>query len=182
MEPIFRKYYGTHGKHVGDGMVYYFFPQPDCNYIFNALMCAQEMKAIMRRISKEWQLRKNWINELYLNIGLNEGHEWLGIFHIETKVEFTVLGDTINHAARLSDFSRGGAVWATKNLLGKLPAKERQRVKFGIRRKDAEGREAFVNAFYSRVSELAYLNDAARNEKLSDIAALPVTEIIEIEE
>ena len=26
MEPIFRKYYGTHGKHVGDGMVYYFFP------------------------------------------------------------------------------------------------------------------------------------------------------------
>ena len=180
MEPIFRKYYGTHGKHVGDGMVYYFFPQPDCNYIFNALMCAQEMKAAMRRISKAWQLRKNWMNELYLNTGLNEGHEWLGIFHIETKVEFTVLGDTINHAARLSDFSRGGAIWATKNLLGKLPAKERQRVKFGIRRKDAEGREVFVGAFYSRISELAYLNDAVRNEKLNDIAALPVTEIMEI--
>ena len=182
MEPIFRKYYGTHGKHVGDGMVYYFFPQPDCHYIFNALMCAQKMKATMRKISKEWQLRKNWMNELYLNTGLNEGHEWLGIFHIETKVEFTVLGDTINHAARLSDFARGGAVWATKSLLGKLPAKDRQRVKFGIRRQDAEGREVFVSAFYSRVSELAYLNDAARNEKLNDIAALPVTEIIEIEE
>lgn len=181
MEPIFRKYYGTHGKHVGDGMVYYFFPQPDCNYIFNALMCAQEMKATMRRISKEWQLRKNWMNELYLNTGLNEGYEWLGIFHIETKVEFTVLGDTINHAARLSDFARGGAIWATKNLLGKLPSKERQRVKFGIRRQDAEGREVFVGAFYSRINELAYLNDAARNEKLNDIAALPVTEIMGIE-
>lgn len=181
MEPIFRKYYGTHGKHVGDGMVYYFFPQPDCNYIFNALMCAQEMKATMRRISKEWQLRKNWMNELYLNTGLNEGYEWLGIFHIETKVEFTVLGDTINHAARLSDFARGGAIWATKNLLGKLPSKERQRVKFGIRRQDAEGREVFVGAFYSRINELAYLNDTARNEKLYDIAALPVTEIMGIE-
>ena len=180
MEPIFRKYYGTHGKHVGDGMVYYFFPQPDCNYIFNALRCAQEMKSTMRKISKEWQLRKNWMNELYLNTGLNEGHEWLGIFHIETKVEFTVLGDTINHAARLSDFARDGAIWATKSLLGKLPSKERQRVKFGIRRRDAEGREVFVSAFYSRVSELAYINDAARNEKLNDIAALPVTEIIEI--
>jgi len=120
------------------------------------------------------------MNELYLNTGLNEGHEWLGIFHIETKVEFTVLGDTINHAARLSDFARGGAIWATKSLLGKLPAKERKRVKFGIRRRDAEGREVFVSAFYSRVSELTYLNDAARNEKLNDIAALPVTEIIEI--
>ena len=181
MEPIFRKYYGTHGKHVGDGMVYYFFPQPDCNYIFNALMCAQEMKSTMRRISKEWQLRKSWMKELYLNTGLSEGHEWLGIFNIETKVEFTVLGDTINHAARLSDFARGGAIWATKSLLGKLPTKERQRVKFGIRRQDAEGREVFVSAFYSRITELAHLNDTKRNEKLNDIAALPVTEIMEIE-
>ena len=179
MEPIFRKYYGTHGKHVGDGMVYYFFPQPDCNYIFNALVCAQEMKAAMRRISKEWQLRKNWLNELYLNTGLNEGQEWLGVFHIETKVEFTVLVDTINHAARLSDFARGGATWATKNLLGKLPAEERQRVQFGIRRQDAEGREVFVGASYSRIAELADLN-APRNVKLSDIAALPVTEILEV--
>lgn len=179
MEPIFRKYYGTHGKHVGDGMVYYFFPQPDCNYIFNALVCAQEMKAAMRRISKEWQLRKNWLNELYLNTGLNEGQEWLGIFHIETKVEFTVLGDTINHAACLSDFARGGAIWATKNLLGKLPAEERQRVQFGIRRQDADGREVFIGASYSRIAELANLN-APRNEKLSDIAALPVTEIVEV--
>ena len=180
MEPIFRKYYGTHGKHVGDGMVYYFFPQPDCNYIFNALICAQEMKSTMRKISKEWQIRKNWLNELYLNTGLNEGHEWLGIFHIETKVEFTVLGDTINHAARLSDFARGGAIWATKNMLGKLPEKDRQRIKFGIRRQDQDGRELFVNASYSRINELSYLNNS-RNEKLSDIAALPVTEILEIE-
>lgn len=180
MEPIFRKYYGTHGKHVGDGMVYYFFPQPDCSYIFNSLMCAQEMKATMRKISKDWQLRKNWANELYLNTGLNEGHEWLGIFHIETKVEFNVLGDTINHAARLSDFARGGAVWATKNLLSKLPPKERQRVKFGIRRYDSEGREVFVGASYSRITELAYLNKTIQTEKLNDIAALPVTEIMEI--
>lgn len=180
MDPIFRKYYGTHGKHVGDGMVYYFFPQPDCHYIFNALVCAMEMKSAMRRISKEWQLRKNWLNELYLNTGLNEGHEWLGIFHIDTKVEFTVLGDTINHAARLSDFSRSGSIWATKNLLGKLTEKDRQRVKFGIRRQNGEGQDIFVGASYSRISELEYLN-TSRNMKLSDIAALPVTEILEIE-
>lgn len=70
---IFRKYYGTYGKHVGDGMVYYFFPQPDSNHVMNAVVCAQEIKSAMARLSKEWQLRKNWVNELYLNIGLNEG-------------------------------------------------------------------------------------------------------------
>jgi len=32
----------------GDGMVYYFFPQPDSDYIFNAIACAQELKAEVR--------------------------------------------------------------------------------------------------------------------------------------
>jgi class 3 adenylate cyclase/DNA-binding transcriptional MerR regulator len=180
MEPIFRKYYGTHGKHVGDGMVYYFFPQPDCNYILNALVCAQEIKLAMRKISKEWQLRKNWTNELYLNTGINEGQEWLGVFHVDTKVEFTVLGDTINHTARLSDFSRSGAIWATKNLLGKLSTEQRQRVKFGIRRRNEDGFEVLVNSSYSRIMELVELN-APSNEKLRDVGALPVTEIFEVE-
>ena len=62
MGPVFRKYYGTYGKHVGDGMVYYFFPQPDSSYIFNAVACAQELKIAMKKISKAWQLRKNWFN------------------------------------------------------------------------------------------------------------------------
>jgi class 3 adenylate cyclase/DNA-binding transcriptional MerR regulator len=180
MEPIFRKYYGTHGKHVGDGMVYYFFPQPDCNYILNAITCAQEIKLAMRKISKEWQLRKNWVTELYLNTGINEGQEWLGVFHVDTKVEFTVLGDTINHTARLSDFARSGAIWATKNLLGKLSAEQRQHIKFGIRRKNEDGFEVLVNSSYSRVMEL--LEPGVRhNEKLSDIVTLPVTEIIDVE-
>lgn len=180
MDPIFRKYYGTHGKHVGDGMVYYFFPQPDCHYILNALHCAHEMREAMRKISKEWQIRKNWLNELYLNTGLNEGQEWLGVFHIETKVEFTVLGDTINHAARLSDFARYGSIWASKNLLGKLTLEERQHVKFGIKRQDAEGREVFVNASYSRLSELVDLS-SPRYEKLRDIGGMAVTEIVGLE-
>lgn len=179
MEPIFRRYYGTHGKHVGDGIVYYFFPQPDSNYVYNAVCCANQIREAMRKISKEWQLRKNWMNDLYLNTGLNEGQEWLGIFHIETKVEFTVLGDTINHAARLSDFARQGALWATKNLMGKLSAEERNKVRFGVHRQDQERREVFVKASYSRVSELVDL-DSPRHEKMRDIAALAVTEIVEV--
>ncbi|PUD98271.1 MAG: hypothetical protein C3L25_12960 [Candidatus Sedimenticola endophacoides] len=180
MEPIFRRYYGTHGKHVGDGMVYYFFPQPDSSYIFNALCCAHEMHQAMRRISKGWQLRKNWPTELYLNTGLNEGQEWLGVFHVATKVEFTVLGDTINQAARLSDFARNGSLWATKNLISRMPSEERRRVRFGIRRKAMDSSEMFVNSSYSRLSELVDLN-SPRNEKYKDIATLAVTEITEIE-
>ncbi len=180
MEPIFRRYYGTHGKHVGDGMVYYFFPQPDSNYVYNALRCANQIREAMRKISKQWQLRKNWLNELYLNTGLNEGHEWLGVFHIDTKIEFTVLGDTINHAARLSDLARHGSLWATKNMMGKLSTEERGKLRFGVKRQDHEKNEVFVKASYSRVSELVDLA-SPRYEKLRDISALAVTEIVEIE-
>ncbi len=37
-----------------------------------------------------------------------------------------MLGDTINHADRLSDHARFGAVWVTKNLIGKLSPEERE--------------------------------------------------------
>jgi len=176
MGPIFRKYYGTHGKHVGDGMVYYFFPQPDSSYIFNALACAQEVKLAMKKISKNWQLRKNWFNELYLNIGLQEGQEWLGTFQSATNIEFAVLGDTINHAARLSDFARFGTVWATKNFISKLTPEERARVEFGINRRNEGDREHFVASSYSQLGSLVDL-DSGRYEKLRVIAALPITEV-----
>lgn len=173
---IFRRFYGTYGKHVGDGMVYYFFPQPDSHYIYNAAVCAMELKTAMMRLSKEWQLRKNWVNELYLNTALNEGQEWLGTFNTATSIEFVVLGDTINHAARLSDMARFGQVWATKNFMSKLPPEIRDKVEFGIERSAANGQRMMVQSSYSRVANLVDL-DAGRNSKLQDIAGLAVTEI-----
>lgn len=176
MGPIFRRYYGTHGKHVGDGMVYYFFPQPDSNYIFNAICCAHEVKIAMRKISKDWQLRKNWFNELYLNTGLNEGQEWLGTFQSATAIEFAVLGDTINHAGRLSDFARYGSIWATKAFLSRLSPEERARVEFGIVRRGDGNREQFVASSYAQLGSLVDLT-SERYEKLREIATLPICEI-----
>ncbi len=180
MEPKLRQYYATYGKHVGDGMVYYFFPQPDSNYVLNALHCAQEMKAVIADISRRWKKRKNWANELMLNIGLVEGREWFGTYQTPTHIEFTVLGDTINMAGRLSDFARDGSVWVTKNMLGQLTSKERERVLFGIRREDRDGRDILVPETYSRISNLVDL-DNPKYEKFRDIAALPVAEVLEVE-
>ena len=178
-EPIFRKYYGTHGKHVGDGMVYYFFPQPDCSYILNSLRCAFELKRLMRDITREWQSRKNWLHELHLNIGLTEGQEWFGTYHSSTNVEFTVLGDTINFAARISDFARTGSIWTTKSMLSSLSPREREKVRFGIRRRTESGEEVFVSDLYSRINSLIDLNQGTNN-KFLDIAALPITEVVDV--
>lgn len=180
-DPIFRKYYGTHGKHVGDGMVYYFFPQPDSNYILNSIRCAHDLKSMMYEISRKWQVRKNWLHSLYLNIGLHEGQEWFGTYHSGTNLEFTVLGDTINHAARISDLARQGAIWSTKNMLGSLSPQERKQLRFGIRRLTDNGEEILVKDIYSRISSIVDLNEG-RNYKFNDIAILPVTEIVDIEQ
>jgi len=179
MGPIFRRYQGTQGKHVGDGMLYYFFPQPDSNYVFNALLCAEEIREAMKNISKHWQLKKNWTNELYLNIGLNEGQEWFGTFQSATNVEFAVLGETINHAARLSDYARYGAIWATKNFVGQLAPEERQRLKFGIRRRVEPDREIFIDSTYSTLTSLLDLS-REKYEKMRDIAAIPITEVVSV--
>ncbi len=180
MEPLLRKYYATHGKHVGDGMVYYFFPQPDCSYVMNAIRCAQEMKDTMREISRTWRNRKNWTNELRFNIGLDEGQEWFGTYQTPTHIEFTVLGDTINTAGRLSDFARSGAVWVTKSMLGKLSSQERAGVHFGVRRTGEDGAEIIVPTTYSRITNLVDLENP-RYEKFHDIGVLPVTEILDVE-
>ncbi|MDH5748659.1 MAG: adenylate/guanylate cyclase domain-containing protein, partial [Rhodospirillales bacterium] len=180
MTPLLRKYYSTQGKHRADGMVYYCFPQPDSNYILNAIRCATEMKSVMREISNKWRKKKNWMNELELNIGIDEGHEWFGTYQTPSHLELTALGDTLTIASRLSDFARSGTIWITKNGLGKLSLPDRETVHYGIRRSSTDGFEALVPSTYSRISNLVDLNDP-KNMSYQDIAVLPVTEILDVE-
>jgi class 3 adenylate cyclase len=178
-DPIFRRHHGTHGRHPGDGLVCHFLPQPDSSYLWNVLAAAVEMKEAMRGISKEWQLRKGWATELYVNTGVNEGQEWLGSLRPGGAREFTALGKTINQAARISEFARRGAVWATKNLVARLTSPERKRLKFGVRRKSPEGHEVFVSSVFAKLDGLAD-PAAACGDKFKDIGRLPITEIVHI--
>lgn len=175
-EPIFRKYYGTYGKHAGDGMVYYFFPQPDCDYKLNAIRCSLELQKMMKGITLDWQARKGWFSDIFLNIGLNEGQEWFGSYHAGGHVEFTVLGETINYASRISDFARNGSVWATKNMLNQIPAPARHKINFGINRRTHTEETVFVTDTYASLGSL--LDESrAGNRKFRDVEMLPVTEI-----
>jgi len=178
MEPLLRKYYATSGKHAGDGVVYYFFPRPEENHVLNAIRCAQEMKEAMLKISREWRNRKSWANDLLLNIGIDQGEEWFGTYQTATQLEFTVLGDTVNRAGRLSDFAQYGSIWATKNSLAKLTEEERESIRFGIRRNSENG-HVLIPSSYSRVSNLLDMENP-RHEKMRDISGLPVTEIFDV--
>jgi adenylate cyclase len=174
--PIFRKYYGTYGKHAGDGMVYYFFPQPDCDYKLNAIQCALELQEMMKGITQKWQARKGWFSDIFLNTGLNEGQEWFGSYHAGGHVELTVLGETINYASRISDFARNGSVWATKKLLNQIPKQSRDKINFGISRKTQNNESVFVADSYSSTGNLIDEGGQA-SDKFKDIEMIPITEI-----
>lgn len=175
MEGSFKKYYGTYGKHSGDGMVYYFLKERDSNYIMNAIRCAVELRESMKVLSNEWKMTKGWFNDLYLNIGINEGQEYFGTIPASPTIEFTALGDSVNHAGRLSDFARYGAIWTTKNLVNRLSDEERKTICYGIRKKEQD-REVMIENIFSRVVDLMPA-DSPKYSKFMDIATLAVTQI-----
>jgi adenylate cyclase len=174
-DEIFRAHHGVCVKN-DSGVTGYFLPQADSSYVMNALNCAWVLKTVMAHVSKEWQLRKNWRNELYLNTGLNEGQEWLGAIPGAQGDEFVVLGDIVNHTTRLCGMAQFGQIWATKSFVGKLPAGERANVDFGIERVDVHGQHVLVPSSYARISDL--LGDVpSRLKDFHEIAALAVTQI-----
>jgi len=178
MEPLLRKYFAASGKHAGDGVVYYFLPHPEKNYILNALRCAYEMKEAMRGIDRAWRIRKNWSNKLLLNIGIDQGEEWFGCYQTATQLELTALGETVNRTGRLSEFSRDGRIWTTKNVLFILTQEEKESIHFGIRR-SSEHESVISPASYAQISSLVDI-DNPRYEKMLDIRGLPVTEIFDV--
>jgi adenylate cyclase len=176
VEGSFKQYYGTYGKHVGDGLVYYFLKERDNPYLINAISCALEIRENIKKLNIEWKTRKGWFSELYLNIGINEGQEYFGAIPSAPSIEFTALGDTVNYAGRLSDFARNGAIWTTKNLMNKLTVEERAGIRYGIRHKDQD-RETLVENTFSRIIDMTDL-DNTTTSKFKDISTLAITEVV----
>lgn len=177
-EAIVRRHRGTQGKHPRDGLACYFLRQRDPAYAWNALLAAHEMREAMRRVSQEWRLRKGWTTELCMETGVDEGQQWVGTLQSGAGEEFTMYGETLNRAAGISALGRGGAIWATKNLLARLTPQDRQRLKWGVHRRDQDGHEVFVPEVFSTVERLAA--PGAATDQWRDIAALPITEIVDI--
>jgi len=176
VEGSFKQYYGTYGKHVGDGMLYYFLKDRDNRYLINAISCALEIRENIKNLNMKWKTRKGWFREVYLNIGINEGKEYFGPIPSAPSIEFTALGDTVNYAGRLSDFARNGAIWTTKNLMNRLTLEEKAGIRYGIRHKDQD-RETLVENTFSRIIDMTAL-DNITTSKFKDISTLAITEIV----
>jgi class 3 adenylate cyclase len=176
MESSSIKYSGVHGKHTGEGNVYYFLENSDPNYLMNAILYALELRERILKLSNEWKIRKGWFNDLFMNIGINEGEEYLGSIPELPKVGITAFGDSVNYASRLSDIASCGSIWTTKNFMRRLNEEERKKIRYGIRRKQQD-REILIEKVFSRVMDLIP-SDNLKSNKFIEISTLPVTEVL----
>lgn len=105
MEPIIRKYNGVINKFIGDAVMAIFGePIQDINHPQNAVRCAYEM------LKKVEYLREKWMHEgkprIEIGIGINTGEVFVGNIGTENRMEYTVIGDTVNLASRIEHYNK----------------------------------------------------------------------------
>ncbi|HVE52871.1 MAG TPA: adenylate/guanylate cyclase domain-containing protein [Ramlibacter sp.] len=147
VDRIFRRHHGVRGTQTGEVLVCYFLPAVGGSYLWNALVAAQQTRDALRQVSRRWKQRKSWDVELSMNVGLDEGQEWIGGMGPAEQGSLRVLGDAADRAEQLSRASRPGAILVTRSLLGKAAPEELRRVTYGVPATDgSDGRVLFTFA------------------------------------
>jgi adenylate cyclase len=96
---------GTVDKYIGDAIVAVFgVPTASSNDPANALACAEKMLEALERWNDERE--RATADRLAMGIGVNYGPAVLGDVGSEYSMSFTVIGDTVNTAARLQTLTR----------------------------------------------------------------------------
>ena len=105
IEPVISKYNGVINKFIGDAVMAIFGePIQDENHAKNAVLCANEM---LRTVDI---LRDKWLFEgkpnIEIGIGINTGEAFVGNIGSEKRLEYTVIGDTVNLASRIEGYNK----------------------------------------------------------------------------
>lgn len=102
MAQIAEKYGGTIDKYVGDAVMV-FFGDPiftnDKDHALRAVRMAMEMQQFMIKFRREWQNR-GIANPFHVRVGINTGYCTIGNFGSDMKMDYTIIGNNVNMAAR----------------------------------------------------------------------------------
>ena len=113
MEPIITQYNGIINKFIGDAVMAIFGePIQDKNHASNAVKCAYGM------LQKVKELQKKWAQEgkpkIEIGVGIATGEVFVGNIGSINRMEYTVIGDTVNLASRLEGYNK---TYKTKLLI-----------------------------------------------------------------
>ncbi len=106
MVQIIERYDGTIDKFIGDGiMAYWGAPLPQPDHAKLALQCVRAMAERMLELHAQWQSEGK--EPLHIRGGVQSGEVVAGNVGLAgKKMEYTVIGDTVNQAARLESTAK----------------------------------------------------------------------------
>ena len=124
MNAIVEKHCGHINKFIGDGLMIVFgapASRGDAVEARAAVACGLEMQAEVKRLNQEWEGTGR--PQIAIGVGIHTGDATCGVVGAERRLEYTVIGDTVNLAARLETTTKDYAVGilisdATASLLG----------------------------------------------------------------
>src|SRR3989475_327905 len=100
MTDIILRYRGNVNKYLGDGIMAIFgAPRGEPDHASRACVAALENQAALAQLRKEWAARG--YPEIVARIGINSGPLVVGNMGSQTRMEYTVMGDSVNLASRL---------------------------------------------------------------------------------
>ena len=121
MVDIVFKYDGTLDKFVGDALIVVFndpFDQPDAEQ--RAVKCAAEMQREIKDFNLEQEVAGK--KTLGVGIGIHCGPVVAGNIGSESRMDYTVIGNTVNFTARLQGEAPAGAVHVSPEVKEKTSA------------------------------------------------------------
>jgi adenylate cyclase len=114
------KHHGTLDKFIGDCiMAFYGAPTATGNDAVNAVLSALEMRKAFGELKSRWGESGP---QLGLAIGINSGDAIVGNVGSSRRMEYTVIGDTVNVAARLQDKAGAGQILIGEDTYSKACA------------------------------------------------------------
>jgi adenylate cyclase len=118
LTPIVLKQNGTVDKYIGDAILAVFgSPDPDERQWEHALQAALEMQAAIERLaSGRWKGKPAF----EIGIGLHTGPVIHGFIGAPERMEYTVIGSTINSASRYCDAAAAGEILISPAIYARL--------------------------------------------------------------
>jgi adenylate cyclase len=99
---------GTLIGYLGDGIIAIFgAPLEQADHADRALAAADEMVGPRLAKFNEWMADRGIEGGFSMGIGINSGHFMAGNVGSEDRLEYTVIGDTVNTAARMEGLTKG---------------------------------------------------------------------------
>ena len=110
---------GSLDKYIGDAIVSVFGSLiPLENHPHNAVHTAIQMMKRLPILNEKW--KKECELTIEIGIGIDSGEAFIGNVGSPERMEFTVIGDTVNVASRFSGLARAGQILITKATLSSL--------------------------------------------------------------